>query len=124
MPTVRRHPLVFASLACLLLSGASHAADPPLVGHWPLAGDLKDHSGGGHHAENHGVTLASPGRRGQPDTAASFDGRGAWLKLPRPAGVASGTADFTFAAWINPDSSRSDLPGSIANSFDFDKRQG
>ena len=128
MPTARRHPLLLACLACLLATAAhpapSHAADPPLVGHWPLAGDLKDHSGGGHDAENHGVTLATPGRRGQPDTAASFDGRGAWLKLPRPAGVASGTADFTLAAWINPDSSRSDLPGSIANSFDFDKRQG
>jgi hypothetical protein len=114
-------PVWFTFLAAVPAIGA---AEPTLVGHWPLAGDMRDRSGNGHDAANHGVDLAAAGRGGRPGTAAGFDGRGAWLQLPRPAGVASGTADFTFAAWIAPDDSGTDLPGSIASSFDFDRRQG
>ena len=43
----------------------SGSASNGLVGHWPLRGDCRDHSGNERHAVNHGVQLEE----------AAFDGR-------------------------------------------------
>src|SRR6188474_251754 len=70
-----------------------------LIGHWPLAGDLRDVSGGGRHASNHDTDLNAPGPDGKPRGAASFDGRGSWLEIP--GGMRFGHGDFTISVRVH-----------------------
>lgn len=85
-----------------------------LVGHWPLEGDCRDHSGQGNHGINHGVELAG----------GSFDGRAAFIEVPDAPSLRLGADDFTLAAWIwsprDPDSAT----GDIAEKYDPDRRRG
>src|SRR5690606_19105015 len=65
-------------LAAPALAGLRiEAADAPraeLLAHWPLHGDTRDVSGGGHHAENRGTDLDAAGPTGAARTAARFAG--------------------------------------------------
>ena len=60
-----------------------------LIGYWPLHGDCLDHSGNGHHGQNHGVDLDQ----------ALFNGLDSYISVPSsPALDLHG--DFTLTAWI------------------------
>ncbi len=73
----RRSALV-AVVSASLLVVSSASGDDGLVAHWKLAGDCKDHSGGNHHAINHGVRFGT-------SEGAIFNGTDAWLEVPASA---------------------------------------
>ena len=87
-----------------------------LLAHWPLAGDCRDHSGNGHHGQNHGANLAADG--------AVFDGRGAHVLVPPSPAVDLGTGDFTLAVQIHTDAVLDDVPGDIVSRYAPGPRTG
>lgn len=99
----------FASLAT-----AQGASDAGLVGHWPLAGDSKDHSGHDNHGVNHGADLAS----------GTFDGREAYVEVAPSDSLRFGQNDFSLCAWVwtaeNPD----DNYGDVLDLYDPAQRRG
>ncbi|MCY2965927.1 MAG: hypothetical protein NT069_20240, partial [Planctomycetota bacterium] len=122
-------PLILSASASLLLLFfnclSATAAEPArMIGHWPLAGDVRDHSGHNHHGVNHGADLNATNRQGVVKSAARFDGKGAYIEIPSAATLSTGTDDFTLSAWVEVDAETSDLPGSIASRFDLERRRG
>ncbi|MGC9316422.1 MAG: LamG-like jellyroll fold domain-containing protein [Armatimonadota bacterium] len=107
----------------LLLESATMASiDDGLVGHWPLAGDCRDHSGHGNDAVNHGVNLHSAGPDGEEE--ALFDGLSSWLEVPNDASLRLGSGDLTIAAWVRTDELLDDVIGDICSSYDPARRRG
>ncbi|HEX5106109.1 MAG TPA: hypothetical protein VFV87_19955, partial [Pirellulaceae bacterium] len=118
--------VVFAALlgAASLLAAEDKKRSAGLVAHWPLAGDVQDHAGGGFHAANRGASLTAeiPGiERGR---AAKFDGRGAHLSVPHADGLRLGTGDFTLALWVHTDDAPDDILGDLLSKYDHGKRIG
>ena len=98
----------------LLVAHAALAGEPNLIGHWKLNGDCRDHSGQGHHANNHGVDLET-GR---------FSGQGAYLEVPDTPALRFGTGDFTMTASIDIAAQLEDVVGDIVSKFDPAERKG
>lgn len=109
----------------LLLEGIAMAStDDGLLGHWPLAGDCRDHSGRGHHGINHGADLTAAGRDGRPDGAARFDGRESWIEVPDAPGLRIGEGDFSITAWLHTEERLTDVTGDIVSKYDAAARRG
>jgi hypothetical protein len=134
---IRTSLLVILAASLVVGVGRWAAADPPpkrnatidldrqLVAHWPLAGDLEDHSGHGHHAVARGtVDLGAAGPAGEPKTAAAFNGRDAFLEVPASADIQPGTGDFSLPAWIDVDAKGDDVPGDLLSWYDPVRRRG
>jgi hypothetical protein len=111
---------VLAALSCCFSTSA--AEEEALLGHWPLAGDSRDHSGGGRDAKAISVSFESSTDGGP--TAGRFDGRGAYLEVPAGNSIPPGTGDFTIGGWIHTDEVLDDSLGDIAASFDPRTRTG
>ncbi|MEY4941071.1 MAG: hypothetical protein RIQ93_2806 [Verrucomicrobiota bacterium] len=94
-----------------------------LIAHWPLAGDVRDYSGNGRHGENHGADLRAAGPDGKPGSAAAFNGRDAWIRIPGPE-IPLGAKDFTLAVRIHTARESDDLPGDILSQYDAATRRG
>lgn len=103
---------------------APGAEERGLIGHWKLAGDTKDSSGQGNHGTNHGARLDAPGPDGRPNSAASFDGRKAYIQVPASKSLSLGTGDFTLAAWVHTDDKLDDVLGDLVSKFDPAARRG
>jgi hypothetical protein len=93
-----------------------------LLGHWPLAGDVRDHSGRNRHGQNHGADLAATGPGGKSGTAAGFDGRRAWIEVPGGLPLAAG--DFSIAVRAHMEKVLDDIPGDILSQYDPAARRG
>ena len=113
----------------ILTASLPHAAQSAdladgLTAHWKLAGDVRDHSGNGHDAKNHGVdlTAAIPGLA--PGQAARFDGRGAYLEVADADTLGLDVGDFTLALWIHTEESLDDLVGDLISKYDPKTRVG
>lgn len=108
---------------CLVGFGAAHllAAEPTLLGHWPLERDAQDASGHGLHGQAEHVTFqeTSDGARG----AARFDGRTSQIRIDHGP-TARGHDDFTVSAWVQLDEQRDDVPGDVVSWYDSDARRG
>ncbi len=121
-----------------LLVPAAHRADPiavaaeeatdrreaGLIGHWPMAGDLRDHSSLGHATRAVDVELGQTGPSGQPATAARFNGRSSLLEVPDHAALKFNQGDLSLAAWIQTDEHNTDIVGNILSKFDARRRTG
>src|SRR5688500_9169113 len=94
-----------------------------LIAHWPLAGDVRDHSGQNRHGENHGVDLKVVGPDGKKGSAAGFNGRDAWIGIPRPE-IAFGANDFSISVRVHLEKDLDDVPGDILSQFDPMARRG
>ena len=92
----------------------STAAEPDLLGYWPLRGDCQDHSGNGLHAVNHGVKLDD----------GTFDGRGAYLEIPPNRKLLLGAKDFSFSVWVHTDKDIDDVIGDVVSQYDAATRRG
>jgi hypothetical protein len=112
--------LLTVGLAAPLARGEERA----LLGHWRLAGDVRDSSGQGNHGTNHGADLAAPGPDGRPNGAARFDGRRAYIEVPCAKSLALGAGDFTLAAWVHTDAALDDVPGDLVSKYDPVTRRG
>ena len=81
--------------------------DPDLVGYWPLDGDYRDYSAGGHNAEAHGSITFVEGRNAGVGSAsividsASFPGSGGYI-FNSARYLAAASDNFTMAFWVRP----------------------
>ena len=100
----------------LLLGGATRAAEGP-VAHWKLLTDARDHSGGNHHAINHGVEFNGP-------DGAAFNGQDAWLEAPSSDALRLGKGPFTLAVWVHTDAELDDVLGDVFSWYDPATRTG
>jgi len=113
-------------MICCLVAIPALAADPQagLVGHWPLAGDARDHSG------NHrdgvirgGVEFRSDGPAGLKGSA-QFNGNGAYLEIPAKKLPGMGTEDFTVSMWVKTPDQAGDVLGDLVSQYDPATRRG
>jgi hypothetical protein len=102
------------SLVLVSLAASSAAAEHGLVGHWKLAGDAKDSSGGGLHATNHNVDLKT----------GEFNGRDAYLEVPDASALNFGKGDFSIALQVSTDENLTDVIGDLVSKFDPAARRG
>src|SRR5262249_10991195 len=103
--------------------GGRPGRDEGLIAHWPLTGDVGDHSGNGHHATNHGVDLDAPRPDGKRGGAASFDGRGAYLEVPGKRNLRLGKGDFSLAVWVHTER-QPEAAGDLFSQYDPAARRG
>jgi dienelactone hydrolase len=96
-----------------------------LYAHWPLRGNVEDHSRFEHAGRVHGaVDWAVAGPNGRPRGAAGFLGRDGWLEVPPGRAPQLGTSDFTFALWLHTQERMDDIPGDILSQYDPAKKRG
>ena len=95
-------PNVFFWLATTWGVAGGLAAEPELIGHWPLRGDAKDASPQGRHGTVHGATLSAQG--------ATFDGLDDWIEIPGFGRGELGTGDLTIAAWVQSPVGTGEVP--------------
>ena len=100
--------------AAFLPAANARAAESVPLGYWPLRGDAQDHSGGGNHAVNRGVDLAT-GR---------FDGRGSYLEVPAGPALDVGGGDFCVAAWVHTEGPVAGVLGDVVCKYDAAARRG
>src|SRR3954451_21768255 len=100
----------FFNLLCcsVLVASPAVAAEPGLVGYWPLRGDCRDHSGHGLDGINHGVELKT----------AEFDGRGGFIEVPDAPALQFGRGDFSISADVSTNKGIDDCFGDILSKFD------
>ncbi len=129
---IRRHAASIMTIAtrrwiaaalCVVTTQA-RAAEPKLVGHWPLGGDARDHSA----AANHGVTantrFATDESAPRGVTIAELDGTTGAVEVRDDPAHAFGTRPFTIAAWVKLDESGTDVPGDVLSKYDPVARRG
>jgi hypothetical protein len=107
-------PSILGALLIFTVGASRASGESTLIGHWPLRGDARDHSGHGNDAVNHGVDLA----KGQ------FDGASAYLEVPNNPALQLGTSDFSFCAWIHTDEQLDDIVGDLFDKYDPKTRRG
>lgn len=90
----------------------------PLIAHWPLGLDARDHSSLQQDTRAIDVALGFPGPHGQPDSAARFNGQHSLLQTSFAV-----PDEFTFAAWICTEGD-TDIIGDVCSQFDSAKRNG
>jgi len=116
--------LICALTAALLEDTAMASVDDGLIGHWPLAGDCRDHSGNGNDGVNHGADLDAAGPGGELTGAALFDGRESWIEVPDSRSLRPGDGDFTVSTWLHTDEKLTDVVGDILSKYDPQARRG
>jgi hypothetical protein len=100
------------------------AADQALVAHWKLAGNGQSSVANSGHLVAHGVDWKSAGPTGVEGTAATFDGRGAYLELADAKSLALGADDFTVSLWAHTDADLDDVLGDLIGQYDPATRTG
>src|SRR6516165_10020311 len=93
------------------------AAEPGLIAHWKLAGDVRDHSGEGRDGVNRGADLTAEGPDGKAAGAARFDGRDDVIEVPAARALKLGKDDFSIAVWVNLAAGDDDVPGDIISQY-------
>lgn len=119
-------PLIAPIAVVLVLStaSASHATEPSLIAHWPLDGDVQDHSGNENHGSNHGVDLTTPLPPSHTERSARFDGRDDFLEVSDSQQLQLGTGEFSIAAWVHTLKSLDDVIGDLVSKYDSRSRTG
>ncbi len=112
----------FAVLLLLLSSGTSARTEE--IARWKLAGNARDASGNGLHAEVRDVTFDVPGPKGRPGTAARFNGTSSVLTVPHTEKLDFGTGDFSIGLWLHTVQNTDDVPGDLISRYDPETRNG
>lgn len=116
---------ILATAILMSLTAASaYSNEPVLVGHWPLAGNVKDVSGAGLDGQATGVDFKAKGPRGETAGAAGFDGNQGVITLPKEAGVAIEGEEFTLGVRVWTDAFPVDALGDILAKHDPVARRG
>ena len=105
-------------------AGSSLADQPGLMGHWKLAGDVKDSSPQGHHGSDRGVDLKAIGFDGKAGSAAGFDGRGSRIEVGNSDSLQLGANEFSIAMWVNTEEELDDVLGDLISKYDPVSRRG
>ena len=106
----------------MITTAAGAEAGP--IAHWPLAGDVRDASGRGHHGTSEAVDLAATGPAGERGGAAGFDGLHSSVTVADAPDLDPGTRDFSIAAWVHTEADLDDVPGDIVSKYDRTTRTG
>src|SRR5262245_47849239 len=117
-------PVSISVLLVSLASPRAHAAERGLIGHWRLAGDVKDSSGQNNHGKNHGADLTATGPDGKPNAAALFNGKTAFIEIAPSKSLSLGKGDFTFTVWAHTDERLDDVLGDLVGKYDPIARRG
>ena len=121
----RRLILKVLSLALALLGARSAWADGSgLIGHWKLAGDVKDYSAQGNHGNDRGVDLKAIGVDGKAGSAAGFDGRRSRIEIANSESLQLGANEFSIAMWVNTAEELDDVLGDLIGKYDPLSRRG
>lgn len=123
-----RYPVAITVLLVTVWTAGCLGAEFPsteLAGHWPLAGDARDHSPGGRDAIVKGaLDFKAAGPADRPNTAAAFKGRDTWLEVPLGGEKPLGHGDFSLSLWAYSDDKLDDVPGDLVSQYDAAVRRG
>jgi hypothetical protein len=104
---------MIAAAGCLFVSAAS-AAEPKLIGHWPLTKDARDASGDSRHGTALAVEFAA--------TGATFNGRSSRIDIAAAPQLATG--DFSISLWVHTEAQLDDAIGDLISQYDSATRTG
>ncbi len=136
MPEILRPKIVVTALhlsASLLFLGLSPSLEAQRegdaqgngpVGHWKLQGDLRDSSGHGNQASNHGADLEAEGIQGQKKGAARFNGVNSYVAVPHSRSLTPGNGDFSLSLWLHTAAKMDDNLGDLITKYDPKSRKG
>lgn len=114
----------FVMVAFSCLAATAWSAEPALIGHWPLSGDAREHSGAELPATSRGVDFETAGPSGTPRTAAGFNGRDGVIEVADARKLRLGTGEFSIGLWINTQADLDDVPGDLVSQYDPATRTG
>lgn len=103
---------------------AEEPVAPGLIGHWPLHGNGSNLIEGSEDAISHGVNFDAAGPSGADGTAASFNGRDAFLEIPPAGELQVGQGDFSITAWVRAADGSDDIVGNLVSQYDQDTHTG
>jgi hypothetical protein len=103
-------------IACPRTDAAEPAAQPRLIGHWPLLTDARDASPAGNHGRADGVTFTADG--------AAFDGRTTRIEIPNSTSLHLGTDSFSLSLHVETAAELDDILGDLVSKFDPAARRG
>lgn len=106
------------------MTATEAGAESGLLGHWPLAGDCRDHSGNDNHGVNHGADLHAKGPDGKTGGAAGFNGRDSTIEIKASPSLRLGQKDVTIAARVYTEDDLDDVIGDVASKYDPVRRRG
>jgi hypothetical protein len=111
-------------VALAMLATPGWAADPVLIGHWPLRGSDSEQTGAALKTISRGIEFDAAGPGGSPRTAARFNGRDAVMDVEASDALRFGTQEFSISAWLNTAAELDDLPGDLVSQYDPQTRTG
>jgi hypothetical protein len=114
MNTRMKLSVLVTCLACTFITSCHSQQEPGLIGYWKLRGDSRDHSGNGNHGINHGVDLDS----------GTFNGAGAYMKVPSSPSLKLGTGNFSMSTWVYTEKELNDIVGDVIDMYDPAIRRG
>ncbi|MBI3861235.1 MAG: LamG domain-containing protein [Planctomycetia bacterium] len=121
-------PNIEATFATVLigfaLSMPARAAEPVLIGHWPLRGSDREQTGAALKITSRGVEFDAAGPGGAARTAARFNGRDGVVEVADAEALRLGTGDFSISLWVNTAAETDDVPGDLVSQYDPATRNG
>ncbi|MBP86534.1 MAG: hypothetical protein CMJ64_07455 [Planctomycetaceae bacterium] len=120
MFSYKRTAVLLALATSVSTLPAVHGGENKLVGHWRLAGDVRDHSGSGNDGQNHGVKLGEPASKG----SGRFDGRNGHIEVAASDSLRLGNSTFSLALWVNTAEKLDDVLGDLISKYDPATRTG
>ncbi|SHN14629.1 Concanavalin A-like lectin/glucanases superfamily protein [Cyclobacterium lianum] len=117
--------LILYLMSCACKERGSTRLNEGLLGHWKLAGDVRDHSGANRHATIHGeINFDASGPTGRESTAVDFSSVNTWLEIPLDQSPRLGKKDFTIAGWIDLSDTDRESPADIMSQYDSLSKTG
>lgn len=107
---------------CCVLNAA--AAEPELIGHWPLRGNVRDRSPANLPTTGRGVAFDAAGPGGKPSTAARFNGTDSVIEVADAAALRLGTGEFSISLWLSTQAELDDVLGDLVSQYDPKTRTG
>lgn len=113
-----------SSCAVWLLLSSLAAAQPELIGHWPLQETSDDVSPGHLKLQSSGITFDANGPTTQITKSARFDGLKSVITVDASSALQLSTQSFSVAAWVNAADLEGDVPGDLLSQYDPASRTG
>ncbi len=102
----------------------TRAAEPQLVGHWPLRGNADDVSASKLKTVARDVEFNIAGPGAGQNTAARFNGRSSLLEVADANPLQLGAGEFSVSLWVKSNESLDDVPGDLISQYDAATRTG
>ena len=120
---MRLHSSLFA-VVLGFVSAAPLAAQPRLIGHWPLRGDANEKSGLRLATTSRGIDFDDSAPAGMTKGSARFNGRDSLVEAADADSLRLGTDEFSLALWVHTDAVLDDVLGDLISQYDPATRTG